>query len=247
MVTGVARKSASGLAGERIVLADAETLARYAAAWLLNRVLGVPGRIAVCLSGGETPKPVYALMAQFPYRDCFPWERVHWFWGDERCVPHDHPRSNYRMVREALLDHAKVLAANIHPIPTDGDPASCAARYAVELQRFYGAVALTPNRPLFAATLLGLGLDGHTASLFPGSAALAEAAHWTAAVPEGKPEPRITLTYPALDSSAALAFLASGADKRPVLERLARGEDLPASRIRPAGRMVWLIDRAAMP
>ncbi|MDE2229609.1 MAG: 6-phosphogluconolactonase [Alphaproteobacteria bacterium] len=246
-MTAVEARTSGRLPGTYIVLADAEILARHVAAWLLNRVLGAPGRIAVCVAGGDTPRPAYALLAQSPYRDCFPWDRVHWFWGDERCVPPDHPRSNFRMVRETLLDRVPVLPAHIHPIPAADGPVRAAAAYADELERFYGAATLAPERPLFAATLLGIGTNGHTASLFPGTAALREMARWVAAVPEATPEPRVTLTYPALDSSGALAFLASGAAKRPVLERLARGDDLPAAHIHPVGRLTWFVDQAAAP
>ncbi|HKR18842.1 MAG TPA: 6-phosphogluconolactonase [Stellaceae bacterium] len=246
-MTAAAARAPRSLPGRRVVLADAEILARRAAAWLLNRVLGTPGRAAVCLSGGNTPRPVYALLAQSPYRDCFPWDRVHWFWGDERCVPSDHPRSNFAMVRAALLDQVPVPPTHIHPIAAADGPARGAATYENELKRFYGADTLAPGRPLFAATLLGLGEDGHTASLFPGVAALAERAHWAAGVPEAKPEARVTLTYPALDSSAAVAFLASGSAKRPVLQRLTRGEDFPAAHVRPVGNITWFLDRDAAP
>ncbi|HVA34957.1 MAG TPA: 6-phosphogluconolactonase [Stellaceae bacterium] len=246
-MTAAVARTPRPLPGQRVILADAEVLARHAAAWLLNRALGTSGRIAICVAGGETPRPVYTLLAQSPYRDCFPWDRVHWFWCDERCVPPDHPRSNFAMVRAALLDRIPVSAAQIHAIPAAEGPARAAAVYETELKRFYGADALAPDRPLFAATLLGVGPDGHTASLFPGTAALRETAHWTAPVPEGTPEPRVTLTYPALDSSAALAFLVSGAAKRPVLERLARGDDMPVAHIRPSGHMSWFLDRDAAP
>lgn len=235
------------LPNRSIVLADAEILARHATAWLLNRALGTPGRIAICLSGGNTPRPVYALLAQSPYRDCFPWDRVHWFWGDERCVPPDHPRSNFAMVREALLDRVPVPPTHIHPIPAADGPARGAMTYEAELKRFYGADALASERPLFAATLLGLGADGHTASLFPGTAALHETAHWVTGVPEAKPEPRVTLTYSALDSSAALAFLVSGAAKRPVLKRLALGEDMPAAHVHVTNGATWFLDQDAAP
>jgi 6-phosphogluconolactonase len=246
-VTVAAVRAKSSLPGRCIVLANAEVLARHAAAWLLNRVLSTSGRIAICIAGGETPRPVYQLLAQSPYRDCFPWDRVHWFWGDERCVPSDHPRSNFAMVRAVLLDRVSVPPAHIYPIPANQQPERAAAAYEMELKRFYGASALAPDRPLFAATLLGVGTDGHTASLFPGSAALRESKHWAAAVPEATPEPRVTLTYPALNSSAALAFLVSGTAKRPILDRLARGDDLPAAHIRPVGSTTWLLDRDAAP
>lgn len=246
-MTAAAARAPHSLPGRRVVLADAEILARHAAAWLLNRVLGAPGRVAVCLSGGNTPRPVYVLLAQSPYRDCFPWDRVHWFWGDERCVPLDHPRSNFAMVRAALLDRAPVPPTHIHPIVTADGPVRGAADYETELKRFYGAEELAADRPLFAATLLGVGEDGHTASLFPGVTALREQTHWVAPVPEAQPEARVTLTYPALDSSATVAFLACGTIKRNALQRLARGEDLPAVHIQPAGQITWFLDRDAAP
>ena len=230
-----------------MVLDNAEVLSRHAAAWLLNRALEAPGRVAVCIAGGETPRPVYELLVQPPYRDCFPWDRVHWFWGDERCVPPDNPRSNFAMVRTALLDRVPVSQAQIHPIPATEGPQRAATAYEATLKRFYGSDTLTANRPLFTATLLGVGDNGHTASLFPGSAALHEATRWAAVVPEATPEPRVTLTYPTLNSSAALAFLVSGAAKRPILERIARGDDLPAAHIRPANPVTWFLDRDAAP
>ena len=171
---------------------------------------------------------------------------MHWFFGDERFVPHDHPDSNYRMVRAAMLDAAPVPAANVHPIPTDGLPAEAARRYERELQEFYGAATLDPQRPLFDVVLLGLGEDGHTASLFPGTAALEERKRWVVDVLNPKQEPRITLTYPALESTRALAFLVAGAAKRAILGRVWAGEDLPAARVRgPAPD--WFIDQAADP
>jgi 6-phosphogluconolactonase len=246
-VTAALAHAKGSLPGRCVVLADAEVLARHTAAWLLNRTLATNGAIAVCLAGGETPRPVYELLAQPPYRECFPWNRVHWFWGDERCVPPESPRSNFAMVRAALLDRIPVPLAQIHPIPASEGPERAARTYEVELKRFYGADVLAPDRPLFAVTLLGVGSNGHTASLFPRSAALGETAHWTAAVPEATPEPRVTLTYPALNSSAALAFVVSGAAKRPVLQALARGDDLPAAHLHPIGTTTWLLDCAAAP
>jgi 6-phosphogluconolactonase len=246
-VTAIAALATMLLPGRCVVLDNAEVLARHAAAWLLNRTLEAPGHIAVCIAGGETPRPVYELLAQSPYRDCFPWDRVHWFWGDERCVPPDSPRSNFAMVRAALFDRVPISQAQIHPIPVTEGPQRAAATYEATLKRFYGADTLTPNRLLFTATLLGVGDNGHTASLFPGSAALHEATRWVAVVPEAMPEPRVTLTYPTLNSSAALAFLVSGATKRPILERIARGDDLPAARIRLANSVTWLLDREAAP
>lgn len=231
---------------ERLVLEDPAALARHAAELLVERLADAPSPVAVCLSGGSTPRLLYELLATPPYRDRIPWDRVHWFWGDERFVPPDHEDSNYRMARLALFAAVPAPPHHVHPIPTQGmPPFQAALAYELALQGFYGAPVLDPGRPLFAVTLLGLGEDGHTASLFPGVAALDEARRWTAAVIGAKPEPRISLTLPALAASRDTLFLVAGAAKRPVLERLARGEDLPAGRVRAIGTVHWLLDRAA--
>jgi 6-phosphogluconolactonase len=222
-----------------------EDLACAAAAWLRERAAAGGPRFAVCLAGGSTPRRVYELLASAE-RAGFPWDRVHWFFGDERFVPYDHPDSNYRMVREALFDAAPVPAANRHPMPTDGRPAQAAQRYERELRDFYGAASLDPQRPLFDVVLLGLGEDGHTASLFPGTTALQERERWVVDVLNPKSEPRITLTYPALESNRASAFLVAGPHKRDILARVRGGEELPAARLHgPASH--WFVDRAAAP
>ena len=150
------------------------------------------------------------------------------------------------MVREALLSRAPIPTMNIHPIPTEGttpDDAACA--YERELKFFYGAERLDPARPLFDVTLLGLGPEGHTASLFPDTAVLAERDRWVAAVVGVKAEARITLTYPALESSRNAAFLVAGEAKRATLDRLRRGDDsLPAARVHPTGTL-WIFGDAA--
>jgi 6-phosphogluconolactonase len=196
-----------------------EELARATAAWLCERAVAAGPRFAVCLAGGSTPRRVYELLASAE-RARFPWDRAHWFFGDERFVPHDHPDSNYRMARAAMFDAAPVPAANVHPIPTSGQPAQAAQRYENELRDFYGAATLDPQRPLFDVVLLGLGEDGHTASLFPGTKALQERERWVVDVLNPKSEPRITLTYPALESTRAIAFLVAGAHKRDILARV---------------------------
>jgi 6-phosphogluconolactonase len=230
---------------EFVVLRGPKTLARCAAEWLLKRVEAVEGEPAVCLAGGSTPFLLYRLLAEAPWRDRFPWQRVHWFWGDERFVPPDNPRSNDRMVRAALLDRVPVAETHIHPVPTHLPLDEAASAYERTLKDFYGAAEFSLQRPLFAATLLGLGDDGHTASLFPGNAALEEHRHWVAPVPDAQPEPRITLTLPTLASSGEIAFLVSGANKRDVVARVKRREDMPALRIESPGRVHWFIDRAA--
>ena len=130
----------------------------------------------------------------------FPWSRTHWFWGDERFVPHDHPDSNYGMARDAFLSRVPVPDDNIHAVPTEGlSPEQAAAAYEATLKRFYGADTLAPDRPLFDVTLLGIGDNGHTASLFPGQPALQEKRRWVVAVIGAEAEARITLTYPAIN------------------------------------------------
>jgi 6-phosphogluconolactonase len=175
-----------------------------------------------------------------------PWQRVHWFWGDERFVPWDHPDSNYGMAREAMLAHVPVPPGNIHGIAFAGTPADAARAYQDALQSHYGAERLDPARPLFDVVLLGMGPDGHTASLIPGEPVLDEKARWVAEVTHGRPEARITLTYPALDSSRSTAFVAAGRDKRTMMQRVLAGDrELPAARIRPIGELIWFIDNAA--
>jgi 6-phosphogluconolactonase len=230
------------------ILRDPEALARRAADVLLEAAKAAEGRFAIALSGGSTPRRLYELLAQAPYRDSFPWDRAHMFWGDERFVPHSDARSNYRMTEEALLSRVPIARTNVHPIPTDGMTAVDAARaYERTLKSFYGAETLDPKRPLFDVTLLGLGEDGHTASLFPGTSALSERERWVVAVTEGASEPRITLTYPALESSRSVVFLVAGAEKREIFSRVVpRGDqDFPAARLRPVGSLLWLADAAA--
>jgi 6-phosphogluconolactonase len=227
---------------------DLEDLAQRAARWIADLAGNSAGACAINLSGGSTPRRLYQLLAEPPFRDTLPWDRLHWFWGDERFVPPDHPDSNYRMVREALLTRAPVPAANIHPVATGGEPAAAARDYERTLKLFYGAHDLDPARPLFEIELLGLGADGHTASLFPGTTVLGERRRWAAEVIGAKAEDRITLTYPVLESSRHTAFLVAGADKRDALARVLAGErDLPAARLAPQGELVWFVDTAAYP
>ena len=225
---------------------DAEALSRAAARWLADRAIAAQGRFAVSLAGGSTPRRMYELLASAE-RARFPWDRVHWFFGDERFVAHDDRDSNFGMVRDAMFSRVPVPAANIHPIAFAQSPAGAAQDYERTLQAWYGNDGLEPRRPLFDVVLLGLGDDGHTASLFPGTAALNERARWTTSVVGAMPQPRITLTYPVLESSRAVAFLVSGAGKREALRRIWRGDDLPAARLRPSGELIWFIDRAADP
>jgi 6-phosphogluconolactonase len=229
------------------IFEDAEALARGAAEWLFAQALASDRRFAICCSGGSTPKRLYEVLAEPATASRFPWERTHWFWGDERFVPPDHPDSNYRMVREALLSRVAVPTGNVHPVPTAGlSPQEAAVAYEETLKAFYGADTLASTRPLFDVTLLGIGEDGHTASLFPGNSALAEMSRWALAIIGAKSEARITLTYPVLDSSRDAVFLVTGAGKREPVARARSGDRaLPAARIRPVGRLHWFTDRAA--
>jgi 6-phosphogluconolactonase len=233
----------------RIIVADPAALAMAAAERLLARIAANRARVAICLTGGSSPKQLYKLLATDPYRGRIPWDRVHWFIGDERFVPANDPLGNMGMAREIFLDRL-APAANIHPIPTDtADPGEAARRYQSELQSFYGAHELDPARPLFDVVLMGVGPDGHTASLFPDDPALQETMRWVVGVPKAHVEPfvpRVTLTLPALGSCREMLFEVAGSDKRAILTRLLANENLPANRARSTGDTVLLVDRAAL-
>ncbi len=226
---------------------DAEDLADRVAIWIATRIVFAPERIAINLSGGTTPKRVYELLGGEDLRKKVDWRKVHFFWGDERFVPQDHPASNLGMARETMLRHLPIPADQLHPIPTDTPgPEQAASAYESQLQAYYGSKALSPDRPLFDITLLGLGTDGHIASLFPGTSALDERRSWVTVVRDQAPEPRITLTLPALESSGTIVFLVSGEGKREVLARaLAAEPALPVSRLATRGRILVFADRAA--
>lgn len=231
----------SGIAGELIVVKDADALAARAAAMVADAIIDCDTPFRLVLSGGTTPISAYRRLAQMKGLS---WDCVELFLSDERFVPPDHHDSNYRMVRETLLAGSTVQPRKLFAVPTDDTPESAAARYDGMLRRQYGAGELQADVPLFHLTLLGLGDDGHTASLLPGQPVLDERKAWVAAVPEGRDEPRITLTYPALEASAVILFLVSGAGKRAALAR-ARAGELPAGALKPKGRVIWLVDEAA--
>lgn len=232
-----------------IAVADPVELAQMAAERVIARISANAGRAAICLTGGSSPQRLYRLLASDPYRSRIPWDRVHWFIGDDRFVAADDPLNNMAMARRLFLD-ACAPADTIHPIPTDAaDPEDAARRYESELKSYYGAEEANPARPLFDLVLMGVGPDGHIASLFPGYPAVEETERWVVGVPKANVAPfvpRVTLTLPVLASCHEMLFEVAGADKRAILTRVFDGEDLPANRVY-AGETVWLVDQAALP
>jgi 6-phosphogluconolactonase len=233
-----------------IAVADAAALARAASERVLARIGGNTGRVAICLTGGSSPKRLYELLGADPCQGRIPWDRVHWFIGDDRFVPAGDARNNMAMARTIFLDRL-APADHVHPINTEAaSPDAAAQSYQTELKSFYGADQLDPARPLFDVVLMGVGPDGHTASLFPGYPATLETERWVVGVPKAHVEPlvpRVTLTFPALGSCREMLFEVSGPDKRAILTRVLAGDDLPASRAHSVGETVWLADRAALP
>ena len=233
----------------RIVVADPAALAITAAERLMARIEANSGRVAICLTGGSSPKQLYQLLGSDPYSRRIPWDRVHWFIGDERFVAARDPLNNMGMARGIFLDRL-APAGHIHPIPTEAaTPDESAGLYERELQSFYGADHLDPIRPLFDLVLMGIGPDGHTASLFPDYPALAETRRWVIGVPKAHVEPfvpRVTLTLPALGSCREMLFELAGAEKRAILSKLSNDESLPANRARSIGETVLLVDQAAL-
>ncbi len=228
---------------------DAEATARAAADFFLKICVETQAeRIAICLSGGSTPRRLYELLASPEFVDRVPWARLHFFFNDDRVVPWDDALSNVRMVREAFGHGAALPPTHFHFIPSDHGTEDGAIAYDGTLKGFYGAHDLDPERPLFDLVLLGLGTDGHTASLFPGKPEIADEDSWAVAVPEAGMEPfvpRISLTFPVLASARHVLFLVNGAGKRAPLRRLADGEDLPAARAARGGHVHWFVDEAA--
>jgi len=228
------------------VAADPEALAKLAAAEIgrsAARAAQARGLAAVALAGGTTPRRAYQRLAEPEGHEGVPWEKVLLFFGDERCVPPDHPDSNQWMVREALLARLPVPAANVFRMAGEAaDPEQAAAAYEAELRQELG-----PS-PRLDLLLLGMGIDGHVASLFPGSPALQESRRLVCAAPGPRPgERRLTLTLPAMNAARAVLFLVTGEEKAGLLAEVLAGgrSDLPVARVRPDGEVHWLLDRAA--
>ncbi|MDH3442306.1 MAG: 6-phosphogluconolactonase [Deltaproteobacteria bacterium] len=237
---------------EIIKCRDAADLSRRAAEefiGLAHRAVQSAGRFTVALSGGSTPKELYSQLAAPRYAARLEWSRVHLFWGDERCVPPDHPESNFRMVQETLLAKVQIPRENVHRMAGEKDPQVAAVEYEAELNSFFPISNM--DWPRFDLILLGLGEDGHTASLFPGSEALDEDQHFvTVAYIEKFKTHRLTLTLSVLNQAARIVFLVSGSSKAQILEQLLRSDPksqiFPAGRVNPAeGEVTWLVDAAA--
>jgi 6-phosphogluconolactonase len=232
------------------VYADAEEVARAAAeriAQLAGESIGARGIFTLALSGGSTPRRVYELLAEGGLRESVDWPNVHVFFGDERMVPPDHAESNYRMASEALLSRVPVPAENVHRIDGVGDAAANASDYESEMRGLFG----DGEWPRLDLVLLGMGDDGHTASLFPGTDALSEGRLWVAPNWVGKLGAwRVTLTAPAVNAARHVLFLVNGAGKAGRLREVLTGEHdpsrLPSQLIQPSdGVLEWFVDRAA--
>jgi 6-phosphogluconolactonase len=236
------------------VFADAEAVSQAAAVEFVARArdaVAARGRFFVALSGGSTPQRLYQLLADKPHRDQVPWANVQLFWGDERSVPPDHKDSNYRMTREAMLDRVPLPPAQVHRLEADRSDRDQAARdYQAALAKAFG-VDPAGQPPAFDLVLLGMGPDGHTASLFPHTTALKETTRWVVVnyVPKFSTD-RVTLTTPILNRAREVLFLVAGPDKADPLSRVIEGppnaDELPSQLIKPVGgSLIWFIDRAA--
>jgi 6-phosphogluconolactonase len=241
---------------ERVIriFADAEEVSRAAAqefARCAAEAIAARGRFTVALSGGSTPHRLYQLLAAEPYHDEIDWAGVRVFWGDERSVPPDHKDSNYHMTREAMLTKVPLPARNVHRIEAERADRDVAAReYQAAIARTFGVPA-EGEPPAFDLVLLGMGPDGHTASLFPHTTALGETARWVVVnyVPKFATD-RVTLTYPILNRAREVHFLVAGADKAEPLREVLEGPPdplrLPSQKIQPvSGKLVWFLDRLA--
>lgn len=236
------------------VLQNGSALSRAAADEILRvarEAIAARGRFTIALSGGSTPKAIFALLAadHAAGADMMPWDKVHIFFGDERHVPPDHPDSNFLMATEALLAKVPLPAANIHRVHGELDAVTAATRYEAKVYSVFGTRA--GGIPRFDLILLGMGPDGHTASLFPGTTALKEKrALVTATWVEKLKAQRITFTYPLINHAAEILFITGGADKAAMLRNILHGDPAgqtyPAQAVRPVnGRSFWFTDEAA--
>jgi len=235
------------------ILADAEALALRAAdlfALAAQEAAAARGRFAVALSGGETPRALYRLLARQQFSQKIPWRRLQLYWGDERCVPPDDAASNYGMAREAFLKHVPIADAGVHRVRGEEGPDAAALAYEKELRALAALERPRSELPVFDLVLLGLGGDGHTASLFPHGDALAVEERFAVATQAPDGAPRVTVTYPVINAARRVWFLVSGAAKAgmvaEVLEGLRVPDAVPAQGVRPVhGQLTWFLDEAA--
>lgn len=236
---------------EKRVFANIDELSRAA----LDEVVRIAkdaiekrGRCAISLSGGHTPERMFGLWAQDRYRAEFPWERAHFFWGDDRYVPYADPLSNYGSAKRLLFDKMPAtVQIHVYPMPTEEADSTVAANmYAAEMRKFFGT-----EPPAFDVQLLGLGGEGHTASLFPSNPALDEQEAWVlpVTVPATPPQ-RLTMTYRVINQARHTYFLVAGESKREILRAIAAEPDAgisryPAARVKPSGSLLWMLDQAA--
>lgn len=226
-----------------------ETLSRAAAQHVvahIETVLAARDRYTLAVAGGSTPRRLYELLSAV-YRGDLPWSRVHLFWGDERWVPHDHAGSNARMVWDALVDRVEIPAANVHPMPVSGSPDAAADEYTSTLQTYFDTRDAT-----FDSVLLGLGDDGHTASLFPENEPSPSDPRWVRAVTAPSDydvRTRLTCTLPVLNGASQALFLVSGREKRDALSAVldTRDASLPATHVHPRDQLTWFVDFEARP
>jgi len=234
------------------VSADQEALFRTAAdvfSEIVRNAVDAQSRCTIALSGGSTPRGLFSMLASEPYRSALPWRQCAFFWGDERCVPPDHPESNYRMARETLLDRIPIPPEHVHRMRGEDPPEEAAEAYERVLRHAFAGDGAWPH---FDLILLGMGEEGHTASLFPGTPALAETRRWVVAHYVEKVQMyRLTVTLPVINHAQHVVFLVSGASKAPILQKVLASDggpdSPPAARVRPGeGQLLWLVDAAAM-
>lgn len=231
------------------VYPDLPQLYAGVADFLLTRVksrVDDSGKFSIALSGGSTPRGLYHFLTDEPYRSGLPWNKMEFFWGDERCVPKDHPESNFRLAFESFLAPLSIASSHLHRIVVEGkSPPQAAGDYEQHLRRFF---RLRPHQyPVFDLILLGMGADGHTASLFPGGPELKvreRLVTWAQSQPSSTP--RISLTLDTINRAKNVVFLITGKEKAPTLKRvLDRDQNLPAARVKPLGRLVFFVDQQA--
>jgi 6-phosphogluconolactonase len=237
---------------EILIERDLEAISAKAARFfmtLAEKRIRESGSFVIALSGGSTPIRFYKSLASALYRRTIAWSKVHIFWVDERYVASDHPDSNFRLIHDNLLQDIMLPRANMHPINTDcSSPSACAKNYEAEIREFFN-IGEKGMIPRFDLVMLGIGEDGHIASLFPGSRALSDRKRLAVAVrSRTRQHNRITLTIPVLNNAAHIVFLCSGEAKAPILEKVVikRKKNLPASLVCPDhGKCLFLIDRDA--